>query len=85
MRERQRIRANLEELYKEAFRKAEAGGKEDEMARLDFGYQRDQLYMEVLLDLRELLAAMDATPDSGETTTTLLEKAQALRRLTRLR
>jgi len=85
MRERQRILTNLEDLYKEAFRKAEATGSEAEMARLDFGFQRDQFYMEVMLDLRELLAAMDAAPSSEGTTTSLLEKAQALRRLTRLR
>jgi hypothetical protein len=85
MRERQRILSNLEDLYKEAFRKAEAGGREDEMARLDFGYQRDQLYMEVMLDLRELLAAMDTKPNAEGKTTSLLEKAQSLRRLTRLR
>jgi hypothetical protein len=85
MRERQRILGNLEDLYKEAFRKAEARGSEEEMTHLDFGYQRDQLYMEVMLDLRELLAAMEAPSISEEKTSSLLEKAQALRRLTRLR
>jgi hypothetical protein len=56
------------------------------MARLDFGYQRDQLYLEAILDLRELLAAMD-TPSRlrRRKATSLMEKAQALRRFTRLR
>jgi hypothetical protein len=85
MRERHKILDNLEGLYKEAFRKAEAAASEAEMARLDFGYQRDQLYLEVLLDLRELLAAWEAPGGPEEKATSLLEKAQAFRRLTRLR
>ena len=85
MRERQRILGNLEDLYQEAFRRAEAKGSEEEMARLDFGYQRDQLYMEVMLDLRDFLATMDGPSSSEEKSVSLLERAQALRRLTRLR
>jgi hypothetical protein len=85
MRERHRILGNLEDLYKEAFRKAEASGSEEDMTQLDFGYQRDQLYMEVMLDLRGILAAMEAPSISEEKSSSLLEKAQALRRLTRLR
>ena len=85
MRDRQRILKNLEDLYKDAFRLAEEKGREDEMARLDFEYQRDQLYMEAALDLRELLSAMDSGKNVEGKTTSLLEKAQAIRRLTRLR
>ncbi len=85
MRDRQRILGNLDDLYREAFGRAE--GKEDEeaMARLDFEFQRDQLLLEVALDLRELLAALDSGKDGEGTTTSLLEKAQAIRRLARLR
>ena len=85
MRERQRILGNLEDLYREAFRHAEVTGDEAAMAKLDFEYQRDQLQMEVALDLRELLAAMDTGKDTEGKTTSLLEKAQAIRKLTRLR
>jgi hypothetical protein len=85
MRERQQILGNLEGLYKEAFQRAEEGGDEEAMARLDFDFQRDQLHLEVLLDLRELLAAMETSSDSEDKTTSLLEKAQAIRRLTKLR
>ena len=85
MRERQRILGNLESLYREAFQRAEERGNEDAMAELDFQFQRDQLYLEVALDVRELLSSMDAEKDGGERTTSLLEKAQAIRRLTRLR
>ena len=50
------------------------------MERLDLEYQRDQLHLEVLLDIRELL-----TPEQPDQTTSLLEKAQQIRRLTKLR
>jgi hypothetical protein len=85
MRDRQRILGNLEELYREAFARAEGKGDEESKARLDFEFQRDQLYLEVGLDLRELLAALDSGKDEEGKTTSLLEKAQAIRRLTRLR
>jgi len=85
MRDRQRILGNLDQLYREAFQRAEGKGDEDIMAQLDFDFQRDQLYLELALDIRELLSAMDTGKDAGEATTSLLEKAQAIRRLTRLR
>jgi hypothetical protein len=85
MRDRQRILGNLEELYREAFARAEKAGEDGAMAQLDFEFQRDQLYLEVALDLRELLAAMDQGKDGEGKTTSLLEKAQAIRKLTRLR
>jgi hypothetical protein len=85
MRDRQRILGNLEELYREAFKRAEGKADEDAMARLDFEFQRDQLYLEAALDLRELLAALDTGKDPEGKTTSLLEKAQAIRKLTRLR
>ena len=52
---------------------------------MDFEFQRDQLFMEALLDIRELLAAMDSGKDEEVNTTSIIEKAQAIRRLTRLR
>ena len=85
MRDRQRIVGNLDDLYREAFQREEGNGNEDAMARLDFEFQRDQLYLEVALDLRELLSAIDTGKDGEGKTTSLLEKAQAIRRLTRLR
>jgi hypothetical protein len=85
MRDRDRILGNLESLYREGFRRAEESGDEDGMARLDFDFQKDQLYLEILLDIRELLATMEPGKDSEGKTTSLLERAQAIRRLTRLR
>jgi hypothetical protein len=51
------------------------------MARLDLEYQSEQLHLEVLLDIRDML-----TPTEGvaEKATSFLEKAQQLRRLTKL-
>ena len=85
MRDRQKILDNLNDLYRESFRRAEGKGEEEAMARLDFEFQRDQLYLEVALDVRELIAALDTGKDEEGKTTSLLEKAQAIRRLTRLR
>ena len=52
-RSRERILANLEEMYSEAFRRAKAAEDEAQMATLDFAYRREQLYVEILLDVRD--------------------------------
>ncbi|MBL8996460.1 MAG: hypothetical protein KJZ74_05075 [Gemmatimonadales bacterium] len=52
-RSRERILANLEEMYSEAFKKAKADEDETQMATLDFAYRREQLYLEILLDVRD--------------------------------
>jgi hypothetical protein len=52
-RTRERIMNNLEEMYKEAFDRAKASGDPAQMAALDFAYRREQLYFEILLDLRD--------------------------------
>ena len=85
MRERKRILGNLEDAYREGFRRAEGDGDDAAMAQLDFEFQRDQLFLEVVLDVRELLSTMDPGGAPEVKTTSLLEKAQAIRRLTRLR
>lgn len=61
-RPREHILANLEQLYREAYQRASEGGDAGEMARLDFGFRRDQLYLEAVLDVRDALSAM---PSSG--------------------
>ena len=81
MRERDRVIQSLEGAFREAFRAAQERDDKEEMARLELDFQRDQLHLEVLLDLRDLLSA----PAQGEKGASLLEKAQALRQLTRLR
>jgi hypothetical protein len=52
-RSRERIMANLDEMYREAFERAKAGGDEAQQATLDFAYRREQLYFEILLDVRD--------------------------------
>ena len=52
-RARDRIMANLDTMYREAFERAKATGDDSQMATLDFAYRREQLYLEVLLDIRE--------------------------------
>ncbi len=52
-RSRDRILANLDEMYREAFERAKASGDQSQMATLDFAYRREQLYFEILLDVRD--------------------------------
>ena len=54
-RSRDRILANIDDMYKEAFERAKATGDESQMASLDFAYRREQLYFEILLDVRDAL------------------------------
>jgi hypothetical protein len=52
-RTRDRILSNLEDMYKEAFDRARASDDPSQMVALDFAYRREQLYFEILLDLRD--------------------------------
>lgn len=52
-RSRDRILANLEDMYREAFERAKATSDQSQMATLDFAYRREQLYFEILLDIRD--------------------------------
>ena len=52
-RSRERILSNLDEMYREAFERAKAAGDQAQMATLDFAYRREQLYFEILLDIRD--------------------------------
>jgi len=73
---------SLDSVYRDAFRLAQERGDQGEMARLDLEYQREQIHLEVLLDIRDLLSSPGAEDEKGSS---LLEKAQALRQLTKLR
>ena len=55
-RSRDRILANLDDMYREAFEAAKAGGNDDQMRTLDFAYRREQLYFEILLDIRDAMS-----------------------------
>lgn len=54
-RSRERILSNLEEMYREAFERAKATEDPAQMASLDFAYRREQLYFEILLDVRDAM------------------------------
>lgn len=54
-RSRERILTNLEEMYREAFERAKETGDPAQMAALDFSYRREQLYFEILLDVRDAI------------------------------
>lgn len=54
-RSRERILANLEEMYREAFERAKELGDPAQLTSLDFAYRREQLYFEILLDVRDAM------------------------------
>jgi len=84
-RQRDRILQNLENVYREAYDRAKAANDADRMADLDAAFQREQLLLEVLLDIRDALAAPAAAapaPDPGPDPITALE---TIRRITKLR
>ena len=54
-RSRDRILANLDDMYREAFERAKLTEDDAAMASLDFAYRREQLYFEVLLDVRDAM------------------------------
>src|SRR2546426_4861432 len=64
-RPRERVLANLESIYREAYERAKAAGDQARMADLDAAYQREQLLLEVLLDVRDALAARPADVAAG--------------------
>ena len=82
-RPRQQILDNLDSVYREAYDRAKTAKDERRMADLDAAYQREQLLLEVLLDIRDTLAAPPpAKPDSSGNPIAALD---TIRRITRLR
>ena len=85
-RQRQQILDNLDAVYREAYDRAEQVKDARLMADLDAAYQREQLLLEVLLDIRDALAGSGvpraAAPAAGPDPVTALE---TIRRITRLR
>jgi hypothetical protein len=80
MRSRDRILANLEQIYRESFDRARSVADSVRMVDLDNAYMRDQLMLEILLDIRDLFSVSPAAPaTSGKSA---LQQLEALRRLT---
>jgi hypothetical protein len=65
MRSRDQILANLETTYREQYQHARTENQPRRMEELDAGFQRDQLMLEVLLDIRDLLGAPPSLPRGG--------------------
>jgi len=82
MRDRKRILENLETIYRESYDRAKTDDLPGRMAELDNSFMRDQLFFEVLLDIRDLFAVAPAAESKKGSA---LEKLETLRRLTRLR
>jgi len=80
VRSRDRILANLENIYREAYERAKQAGDKNRMMDLDASFQREQLILEILLDVRDALSALgqDSSTDSA------LKKLDTLRKFTKL-
>lgn len=82
-RQRQQILDNLDTVYREAYERAKQGGDERRMLDLDAAYQREQLLLEVLLDIRDGLSGLKpAKSDAGGNPMAAID---TIRNLTRLR
>jgi hypothetical protein len=77
MRSRERIVANLESIYREAYERARASDDKDRMMDLDASFQREQLILEVLLDVRDALGVIGVKPATEST----LQKINTLRNI----
>jgi hypothetical protein len=80
MRPRERILGNLEQIYRESYDRAQVLGDQGRMLDLESAYMRDQLMLEILLDIRDLFSVAPAASGGSA-----LEKLEAVRRLTKLR
>ena len=81
-RPRDRILANLETVYREAYDRAKTAGDERRMFDLDAAFQREQLLLEVLLDIRDALSAPPRVETPGVDPIAALD---TIRRVTKLR
>ena len=81
MRSRDKILTNLETIYREAYDRAKQTEDPGRMIDLDASYQREQLLLEVLMDIRDTMLSIGDVPNEKSA----LEKLQALRKLTKLR
>ncbi len=78
-RPRDRILANLDRIYREAYKRAKETDDASRMLDLDASYQREQLILEVLLDVRDALDRI-----AGGSAESMLDKLKALKKVTKL-
>ncbi len=81
MRSRDKILTNLESIYREAYDRAQQAEDAGRMMDMDAAYQREQLLLEVLMDIRDAIHSIRDAPNEK----TALQKLQALKKLTKLR
>lgn len=81
-RPRQQILDNLDSVYRDAYDRAKKAGDERRMVDLDAAYQREQLLLEVLLDIRDGLGKPAAKADPGADPMAALD---TIRRIAKLR
>ncbi len=82
-RQRQQILDNLDTVYREAYERAKKTGDERRMLDLDAAYQREQLLLEVLLDIRDSLTGLK--PGKSDAAANPMAAINTIRNLTRLR
>lgn len=80
-RPRERILTNLETVFREAYDAAREEGDERRMRDLDSSFQREQLLLEALLDIRDALYEASET----KSTQSAIEKLSVLRKLTKFK
>jgi len=66
LRSSRQLLSSLENAYRESFQRAEAAGDEGEMQRLELDFQRDQVFLSVLLDIRTQLSDIGRSVHPGE-------------------
>ncbi|HUL02834.1 MAG TPA: hypothetical protein VLV16_06345 [Gemmatimonadales bacterium] len=84
-RPRQRILDNLDAIYRDAYERAKTLGDDKRMVDLDAAYQREQLLLEVLLDIRDALTAPPAAEAGAGEPRDPLATLETIRRITKLR
>jgi len=82
VRSRDRILENLESIYRESYDRARKEGQDTRMQDLENAYMRDQLMLEILLDIRDLFSVAPPGPSTGGSA---LEKLEAIRRFTKFK
>jgi len=84
-RHRQQILDNLDSVYREAYERAKAAKDERRMADLDAAYQREQLLLEVLLDIRDGLTAPAKPKPPSDAGSSPIAAIDTIRRIAKLR
>lgn len=84
-RPRDRILHNLESIYREAYERAKAIGDQARMADLDASYQREQLLLEVLLDIRDAITSPATGGREASAGADPITALETIHRITKLR